>query len=157
MSSIPIDRIRTLAADPDFIVAVDVLYAALDARITARQPRCINRGLCCHFATFGHKLFVTPVELAYFIAKSEVRPTADTDSESCPYHVDGRCTTRDGRPTGCRIFFCEQVSQAWQSPETEAILDEIKTLHARFDVPYAYVEWLHALRLICETEAPPPT
>lgn len=150
------DRIRALAHDTDFIAAVDALYATLDERIAARQPRCTNRGLCCHFATFGHKLFVTPAELAYFIAKSDARLGSNTDSGSCPYQVDGRCTTREARPTGCRVFFCEQVSRAWQSPETEAILVEIKALHARFALPYAYVEWLDALRIICETETPSP-
>ena len=64
--------------------------------------------------------------------------------------MDGRCTTRDSRPTGCRIFFCEQASEAWQSPETEATLNEIKALHTRFDVPYAYVEWLDALRTVAD-------
>ena len=148
MSPIPIERVRALADDAGFIAAVDALYAALDTRIAARQPRCTNRGLCCRFTTFGHKLFVTPVELAYFIAKTTRRPSAEADPGSCPYQADGRCPAREARPTGCRVFFCEEASQAWQSPETEATLDEIKALHARFDLPYAYVEWLEALRIV---------
>lgn len=155
MSPIPLEKMRALAKDAGFVATVDALYAALDARIAARQPCCTNKGLCCNFESFGHKLFVTPVELAYFIAKSTQRPSAQPDPGSCPYQIDGKCTTRDARPTGCRIFFCELASQAWQSPETEAILDEIKALHARFDLPYAYVEWLYALRIICESNAPP--
>lgn len=155
MSPIPIERVRALADDAGFVAAVDALYAALDARIAARHPCCTNKGLCCNFTTFGHKLFVTPVELAYFIAKSTPRPSADAHPGACPYQVDGQCTTRQARPTGCRIFFCELTSQAWQPPETEAILDQIKALHARFDLPYAYVEWLDALRIIRESKALP--
>jgi len=114
-------RVRALVDDAEFIASVEKLYAALDDRISARRPCCTNRGLCCKFTTFGHKLFVTPVE-------------------------------REGRPSGCRIFFCEESSQSWLSPETEATLEKIKVLHARFDVPYVYVEWLDALRAVSDSQ-----
>jgi len=150
MSPIPIERVHALAEDVHFIAAVEALYAALDARIAVRSPCCINRGLCCKFTTYGHKLFVTPVELAYFIARTRERPLVETVPGCCPHQADGRCTVREARPIGCRIFFCDQASQSWQPPETEATLNEIKALHARFDLPYAYVEWLDALRLVMD-------
>lgn len=141
---LPIARIHALAEDATFIGAVSAIYAALERRIEARCPLCINRGDCCKFDTFGHNLFVTPVELAYFISKKN--GPLITGSGTCPFQQQGRCTARQARPMGCRIFFCEVASQAWQGDETEATLGEIKALHSRFELPYAYVEWLEALR-----------
>ncbi len=152
-AKLPVSEIRALAADARFVEAVGPVYAALDARVASRNPRCINRGACCRFDSFGHKLFVTPVELAYFLANRDVPAPGEIDAGSCPYHSQGLCTTRAGRPIGCRIFFCEVESQGWQPEESEATLREIKELHDRFSVPYIYVEWLAAL---CELEGRAP-
>jgi Fe-S-cluster containining protein len=143
---LPTDEIRRAARDPEFLAAVEVLYADLDARTAARRPVCINRGACCQFEAFGHRLFVTPVELAYFLAKSDSPLRRPISSASCPYQVGGLCTVRAARPTGCRIFFCDVAAQHWQPDETEHTLARIRELHRRFDLPYAYVEWIDALR-----------
>jgi len=44
------------------------LYERLDAEIAARSPVCTNRGQCCKFDQYGHRLYVTPAEMAYFAA-----------------------------------------------------------------------------------------
>jgi len=146
----PIARIQALATDEAFTAAMDQLYAALDGRIAARGPTCINRGLCCRFDSFGHQLFVTSAELAYFVARLNGGPQPPS-SGTCPFQIGGVCTVRSARPAGCRIFFCEAVSQGWQPDETEAALVELRRLHERFDLPYAYGEWLEALRQLSET------
>ena len=46
---------------------------------------------------------------------------------------------------GCRIFFCESAGQGWQENLSEVGLQALRTLHERFDLPYAYVEWLDGL------------
>ncbi len=142
---LPIVEILSLAEDEAFIEAVGEVYGALDARVAGRVPVCINRGDCCRFAAFGHKLFVTPVELAYFVALRGPAPDGGGERGTCPYHREGRCEARDARPMGCRVFYCDPASQGWQPDETEATLLAIKELHRRFNVPYAYVEWLGAL------------
>ena len=143
---LPIAEIRSLAEDEGFVAAVGRVYGALDARVAERQPVCINRGECCRFASFGHKLFVTPVELAYFVATRGEAPAGGGERGTCPHHVDGRCEARAARPVGCRVFYCDPASQGWQPGETEATLLELKELHRRFNVPYVYVEWLGALQ-----------
>lgn len=147
-AKLPIRRIQALACDGAFLIAMTELYARLDAGIAARRPVCVNRGECCRFDTFGHKLFVTPAELAFFLAGTDQGPL-DLPPEPggcCPYQRSQRCTARSARPAGCRVFFCEAASRDWQPAETEATLREISGVHARFDLPYAYVEWLDALR-----------
>jgi hypothetical protein len=145
---LPLDRIRRLADEGQFLAAVGDLYADLDAEIAGRGAVCVNRGACCTFGGFGHRLFVTPVELAYFCGRTEgpVRCPGDAShGDTCPYHRDGVCTARVGRPTGCRVFFCDPASQPWQGPLTERTLIALKELHGRFDLPYAYVDWMQAL------------
>ncbi len=144
---LPAWRILELATESEFVDAMGALYARLDERIAARTPVCVNRGDCCKFAQYKHRLYVTPVELAYFVATEQL-PAEPFDDGVCPHQREGMCTVRTGRPMGCRVFFCELRSQFWQGDETEATLTEIKQLHTRFDVPYAYVEWLEALRCL---------
>lgn len=150
---LPIAEIRAAARDGRFLSAVEALYAGLDARIGARRPVCVNRGDCCRFGSFGHRLFVTPVELAYFLAQSDGPVSHVAAADACPYQRAGRCTARAARPMGCRVFFCESAAQGWQPGETEATLGRIKALHQRFDLPYVYVEWLTALRELGEPHA----
>lgn len=145
VESLPLDQIRRCAADPDFLATVDALYADLDAEIAGNSPVCSNRGACCKFGAFGHRLFVTPVELACFLARTIEPIQAPSGPDACPYQQEGLCTARQGRPVGCRIFFCEPASAAWQGPLTERTLGRLKELHARFDLPYAYVDWTQAL------------
>lgn len=73
--------IRDAAADPILRARVAELYVRLNAEIAAAAPVCTNRGACCKFDTYGHLLFVTPAELAFFIAAS---PAAETRSDQSP-------------------------------------------------------------------------
>jgi Fe-S-cluster containining protein len=149
--TLPTKRILELAADRSFLRAMDDLYACLDRRVSERTPVCVNRGDCCRFGEFGHRLYVTPAELAYFVANVEEPILVDGSIlateplDRCPYQQAGKCSARIGRPMGCRIFFCETRSQGWQPGETESTLAEIKALHERFTIPYAYLEWLDSL------------
>lgn len=142
---LPLAEIRRCAADPAFLSAMAEIYEQLDADIAARKPVCTNRGLCCRFGEFGHRLFVTPAELAWFLATTDGDGAVSPTEDSCPYQRDGQCTARQGRPTGCRIFFCDPAAQEWQPGCSEDVLARLKTLHQRFDLPYAYLDWLAAL------------
>ncbi len=141
--------------DHDSLAArMSAFYTEVDAAVAARNPTCRNRGLCCQFDRFGHRLYVTPVELAYFVRSTREQWREATDADRCPYHISGRCTARPHRPLGCRIFFCEPAAQAWQGTEYERRLTELKDIGAAFSVPYRYTDWLSALRAI--GAAPPP-
>jgi len=120
-------------------------YQEVDGAVAAHKPTCQNRGACCKFASFGHRLYVTDLELAYFHHCQEDRLRAPTSDGACPYQVGGLCTARDHRPLGCRIFFCDESAKAWQGPEYERFLARLKQLGDELGVPYRYREWLSAL------------
>ena len=140
------------AALSAFELQMTELYERVDAVVASHSPVCNNRGLCCKFAAFGHRLYVTEPEIRYFISglANDWRP-ADPDRTDCPYQIGGVCTARQHRPLGCRIFFCEERSQAWQGPVYEQFLVELKAIGLALELPYSYREWLSALR-----EGPPP-
>lgn len=126
-------------------------YERVDAEVNSHAPICRNRGLCCKFASYGHRMFVTEPERAFFARgmAPEWRPVSP-DQTDCPYHVGGVCTARTHRPLGCRVFFCDESAQEWQGPIYERFLTELKQIGQDFDMPYAYREWLSAL-----AEGPP--
>jgi hypothetical protein len=143
---LPIDAIRRCASNPEFLAAMKALYVDLDREIAANHPVCTNRGACCKFAAFDHRLYVTTAELAYFLGMSKDPLLAPPDRSFCPYQQVGQCTARSARPAGCRIFYCDPKAQSWQSPQTELTLGRLREVSERFDLPYAYVEWTSALR-----------
>ena len=152
--------------------AIRGLYADLDAAVAERRPVCNASGRCCRFEAFGHRLYVTGLEIAWFLGGvrglgSGVRGEGDSvpdesgpatapislqqlapepaprtpDPDACPYQLNGLCSTHTIRPLGCRVFFCERGTEAWQQDTTEHFLDRLKQLHAEHGLPYAYMEW----------------
>lgn len=97
-----------------FTEAMQVFYTEVDAAVASHSPVCINRGHCCKFDSFGHKLYVTDVELRYFSEGMRSRWIDPTDEAKCPYQSGGRCNARERRPLGCRVFFCDPAAQGWQ-------------------------------------------
>jgi len=120
-------------------------YSRVDAQIALRRPVCVNRGACCKFGAYGHRLFVTEVELACFAMGQAGSTRRPEGMDACPYQVDGFCSARSHRPLGCRIFFCDPAAQHWQSEEYERGLLELKQIGEEFGIEYRYQEWLAAL------------
>ncbi len=134
-------------AEHDALAArLAVLYDSVDSAIAGYGPVCRNRGLCCRFADFGHRLYVSTVELTYFVRHARDSWRLPGEDDACPYHHAGRCEARTFRPLGCRIFFCEPEAREWQGPEYESRLIELRRVGSRFGVAYRYVEWLSVLR-----------
>ncbi len=127
---------------------LSAFYEDLDSAIAARAPVCTNRGLCCNFESYGHDLFVTSVELAHFVAGHADAWKQPTAQRSCPYQIDGKCTARDHRPMGCRVFFCDESSRDWQNAEYEKRLAELKRIGDDLNIEYRYAEWLSALKSV---------
>ena len=168
---LPLAPIQQASTNPALLAELDAFFGELDRRIAEHQPVCRNRGACCKFGAFGHKLYVTTLELAYFRARhpdrlqeQDPRPKRDdqraaglslrglttsenptTANQVCPFQQEGMCTTREGRPLGCRVFFCESADEGWQSELTEWALARLRRMHEQFDVAYSYTEWLAAL------------
>jgi Fe-S-cluster containining protein len=126
--------------------AVENVYLALQDAIDLRRPICSASGRCCRFEEYGHRLFVTTMEMAAFISGID-RPLAPRGwvGKGCPFQLKGLCDVHLTRPFGCRVFFCDETSTQWQAEQYERLHRELKRLHAELGVPYFYVEWREAL------------
>ena len=138
--------------------AIRDLYADMAAAVAERGPVCNASGRCCKFETYGHRLYVTTLEIAWFLQRVTPADSADTRpsdrggislkqlvesplQDGCPYQIDGLCSVHSVRPLGCRIYFCEEGTDAWQQDKTELFLDRLKQLHVEEGLPYQYMEW----------------
>jgi Fe-S-cluster containining protein len=148
------------AADrPEVIAAVGKLYAQVQREVDSRRPLCQLSGRCCRFEEYGHRLYVTTIELAAFV-RALLDSGADTvmsleswDGTGCPFQLNRLCSVHAIRPFGCRMFFCDATSTQWQNALYERFHAQLKRLHETLAVPYFYVEWRQALR---EVLAPAP-
>ena len=159
---------RAAAAQTDIDAELRALYAEVDAAIALRGPTCWVSGKCCKFESFGHRLYVTALEVVWFLRQvdagdgSEVghaSTTARTASGgirlpqlaetagACPYQIVGRCSTHAVRPLGCRIFFCQAGTEDWQQDLYESFLTRLRALHERHGVAYRYLDWIAGLEL----------
>lgn len=130
---------------------VGELYARLQVEIDKRRPLCVVSGRCCKFDEFGHRLYVTTLELAAFVAglgEMPARKSPNSDKGGCPFQAGKLCTVHQIRPFGCRNFFCDATSTDWQQQQYERFHSELKQMHGELAVPYAYVEWRQALHLL---------
>jgi Fe-S-cluster containining protein len=159
----------------DVTQAVAAVYSALADAINLRRPICKTSGRCCRFEEFGHRLYVSTMELAKFVADRAAsgeqsagdRPAQPQPNRphalpiftksaggltglvgpGCPFQVDGLCQAHEIRPFGCRIFFCDETSTQWQHDMYEQLHGQLRRLHEDLNVPYHYVEWRFALRI----------
>src|SRR5947209_18642900 len=94
-----------LAADrPEVVSAVGGLYAAVQRAVDARRPVCVVSGRCCRFEEYGHRLFVTTMELAAFLhelrgsAIDTANRMAQWDGRGCPFQLNKLCSVHRFRP-----------------------------------------------------------
>jgi Fe-S-cluster containining protein len=133
---------------------VRAVYEELAGEVERRRPVCVVSGRCCRFEEYGHRLYVTTLELAAFVHgfgeggfSAALRQSMDSWSGAgCPFQVGKLCGVHAIRPFGCRIFFCDPTSTQWQQEAYEAFHARLKRLHEELGVPYYYVEWRTALR-----------
>ena len=138
--------------------SIEKLYIEVGKQISSRKPICDISGRCCRFEEYGHRLFVTTMEMGAFIAglkrgqveKYDSPPKLSVhlsqwDSTGCPFQVQKLCTVHPIRPFGCRMFFCDPSATNWQQDQYEIFHAKLKTLHQTLHIPYFYVEWRWAL------------
>jgi len=128
--------------------AMEEFYREVDRAVAEYAPVCRNRGLCCRFDAYGHRLYVTTAEVAFFVRGMSDHWRTLTTGRSCPFQVEGQCVARAYRPLGCRIFFCDPATTDWQSHEYERHLRLLKQVMDKLDIDYRYMEWLSALALV---------
>ena len=154
--NVPVDEslaeaVTSAAGRADVRDAVRAVYADVQAEVERRRPVCVVSGRCCRFEEYGHRLFVTTVELAAFVHERSgvaVRDAAGWDGVGCPFQVGKLCGVHAIRPFGCRMFFCDATSTEWQNEAYERFHARVKRLHEEMGVPYYSLEWRQALRAL---------
>jgi Fe-S-cluster containining protein len=145
------DAVLAAAARAEVAEAVEGVYLDLARDVAERRPVCAVSGRCCRFEEYGHRLYVTTIELAAFVRGLEKGPGEGSDGRGCPFQIGKLCGVHAIRPFGCRVFFCDETATAWQQEAYERYHARLKALHERLDVPYFYVEWRAALGLLMGT------
>ena len=147
---------RETARRPEIAESIRAIHDRVATEVAAHRPLCLASGNCCRFESFGHRLMVVGLEVAWTLAQDETPtlslPQIDAARREgrCPFLDDreGRlCGIRAARPMPCRTFFCDRAATRWQQDLHEASLAELKALHDRFGVPYRYLEWRDALAM----------
>lgn len=137
--SMPWHAWRDAAARPAIADAIAALYRELDAAVQARGPTCWLSGRCCNFDAFGHRLYVTGLEIAWLLRQ---RPLdAHAAGSGCPFQQARLCGVHAIRPMGCRIFFCQEGTAGWQHEFYESFLARLRGLHDDHAIDYRYMEW----------------
>lgn len=127
--------------------AVHAIYDALDAEVARRAPVCALSGRCCRFAEYDHTLFLSGLEADVLLAEAPP-PFRPLDAgATCPWQDgQGRCTAREARPLGCRVFFCDPAYQP-EAPElTETYLARLRQVAAAHGLPWNYAPLHQHLR-----------
>jgi Fe-S-cluster containining protein len=158
------DAVRAASPRSEARTAVEQVYQDLAAQVEERRPFCIVSGRCCRFEEYGHRLYVTTLELATFLhgfdTLSKPAPLTTSienwDGIGCPFQVAKLCGVHTLRPFGCRIYFCDATSTQWQQEAYEVFHGRLKRLHEELAVPYFYVEWRQALRALLPLPTPSP-
>ncbi len=122
-----------------FRESLHALYTELDIAIAARAPVCQLSGRCCRFEEYGHTLFVSEPEAALLLSEAPAPSRPLDDGKTCPWQDDrGRCTARDARPLGCRVYFCDPAYQSEAPALSERYLGRLKRLVDAFDLSWNY-------------------
>lgn len=114
------------------------LYAELDAEVSRLGPVCQLSGRCCRFREYGHTLFVSTPEIQFLLNEAPAPQRSLDQGETCPWQDPlGRCTARQARPLGCRVYFCDQTYDA-ASELSERYIARLKQLAQRHGLPWNY-------------------
>ncbi len=119
------------------------IYAAADEEAKGNPAlRCELSGRCCRFRKAGHDLFVTGLEYEEMLKRGGA---GGSEEGVCPWLQGTLCGNREGRALACRTYYCSDEAAA--AALTERWHAEIRRLHERHGIPYAYrrlADWRQA-------------
>ncbi len=118
---------------------LQAIYAEVDAEVARAAPVCRISGRCCRFEEYGHTLFVSAPEFAWLLAGAPAPSRPVDGGATCPWQDDrGRCSAREARPMGCRVYFCDPSYQPIAPEIAEAGIARLKRLVDELDLPWDY-------------------
>lgn len=124
---------------PPYFVELEAIYTALDHEVAGHAPVCELSGRCCRFREFGHTLFLSEPEMDYLVHEAPPPVRAIDDGATCPWQDQaGRCTARQARPLGCRVYYCDPGYQDVAPGLSEHYLTQLKQLTVRHDLQWNY-------------------
>lgn len=143
-----ISRTDPIELDVDaFRGALLALYADLDAEVARRAPVCQLSGRCCRFKEYDHTLFLSAPELSVLLADAPAPSRPLDKGLTCPWQdAQGRCTAREARPLGCRVYFCDPKYEGQAEELSETFLARLKRLAEDFGLPWNYAPLHQHLR-----------
>ncbi|MDD3663368.1 MAG: hypothetical protein PHT84_05930 [Candidatus Pacebacteria bacterium] len=121
----------------NFLAEIRQTLADAQTEIDSRCPSCDACGRCCQFDTADHRLYVSTGELAVLLSSS---PKITPQKLRCEWQIDHKCTARDNRPLGCRVFFCKSdLTEIY-----EIFHRKIVDIHKKYSIAYFYAEMTSA-------------
>ena len=130
----------TAGATARAFARVAALYEELERFVDASGSVCLRRGVCCRFEEAGHELFATALEADYAVARHPSAPGAEAPGR-CPWHVAGRCHAREGRPIGCRTYFCDARTASVLAEAHEHALARLRAIAREEGWPDVYARF----------------
>ncbi|HNX27081.1 MAG TPA: hypothetical protein PKK48_06700 [Phycisphaerae bacterium] len=116
-----------------FLAEIQETLVAAQREIDACNPQCDACGRCCLFETAGHRLYVSTGELALLLS-GEIPPK--NGPLHCRWQISDRCTVRETRPLGCRVFYCKtDLCDIYEKFHRKLV-----NIHKKYGISYFYAE-----------------
>ena len=137
-------RAAPAALSPQLCRALESIYSDVDRQIVSLGVGCWMHGECCDFERKEHRLYASSLEVAY---ARQARPAAGPpQGRLCPFWQGGRCTAHEGRPLGCRTYFCDPRYRESLEDLYEKHYQRIRRLAVEHQYPWRYGLFVAALR-----------
>ena len=133
-----------MSGEDDALARLDALYAGLDGELASLAPRCELSGRCCDFPRSGHTLFATALEMERL--RRSRAPARNDDPALCPHWSAGACVAREGRPLGCRLYFCDESKAGPLEELSVRYHARLRRIHDETGVAYRYAPFLAQAR-----------
>lgn len=133
-SALPPRVVEALARLCEELAAEEALAAA-----------CRACGACCDFTRAEHVLYAERIEVQYAVLKAAGAGGEDIGRGTCPYHRGGRCVNREGRPLGCRVYFCSEQGTFAREALHERYLGRVRRMAVEAGLVVCYRPFLRHL------------
>lgn len=131
--------------------SIRAVYHDLSQDIAVAGPVCDLSGRCCRFAEWDHTLFLSGIEAEMLLAEAPPACRPLDGGATCPWQDgQGRCTAREARPLGCRVYFCDPSYQETGQALSETYLSRLKSVANAHDQPWSYAPLHQHLRAAVE-------